>query len=113
MKIIIIDDEQVLLDQLKPAFEDQRYMVETAKLVGTGDKIKGLDLGADDYLPKPFSLDELMAQLMARVRAFNIRLSPVLFELPLYTMEKVPIVLRQPLKPLSPDFPILMKSSFC
>ena len=30
MRILIVDDEQTLLDQLKSAFESQRYMVETA-----------------------------------------------------------------------------------
>jgi DNA-binding response OmpR family regulator len=32
------------------------------------DKIKGLDLGADDYLPKPFHLAELLARLKAIYR---------------------------------------------
>lgn len=32
------------------------------------DRIKGLDAGADDYLVKPFDLDELMARLRALVR---------------------------------------------
>jgi heavy metal response regulator len=32
------------------------------------DKVKGLDVGADDYLPKPFSFDELLARIRALLR---------------------------------------------
>jgi two-component system phosphate regulon response regulator PhoB len=43
------------------------------------DKIKGLDVGADDYLTKPFS----PAELMARVRALLRRRAPEALEAPL------------------------------
>ncbi|MBL9089355.1 MAG: response regulator transcription factor, partial [Planctomycetia bacterium] len=33
------------------------------------DRVKGLDLGADDYVVKPFSLKELLARVRARLRA--------------------------------------------
>ena len=35
---------------------------------GSTDKVEALDLGADDYVTKPFGLDELMARLRAIVR---------------------------------------------
>lgn len=33
-----------------------------------GDRVHGLDTGADDYLPKPFSFDELLARIRALLR---------------------------------------------
>jgi DNA-binding response OmpR family regulator len=33
-----------------------------------GDRVTGLDVGADDYLPKPFSFDELLARIRALLR---------------------------------------------
>lgn len=40
-----------------------------------GDKIKGLSLGADDYLTKPFSMGELVARVNSLVRRFT-KLNP-------------------------------------
>ena len=35
---------------------------------GVDDRVQGLNIGADDYLPKPFSLDELVARLRSLMR---------------------------------------------
>lgn len=49
------------------------------------DRVKGLDLGADDYLTKPFKLPELEARLRAQIRRSNSLLAS--------TIEYGPIVL--------------------
>ena len=43
-----------------------------------GDRVKGLDSGADDYLVKPFELDELNARIRAVMRRHGGRAEPVL-----------------------------------
>lgn len=42
------------------------------------DRVRGLDGGADDYLPKPFSFDELGARLRALVRRGPVERGPLL-----------------------------------
>lgn len=42
------------------------------------DRVKGLDAGADDYLVKPFDLDELTARLRALLRRSGGRATPVI-----------------------------------
>jgi DNA-binding response OmpR family regulator len=58
------------LDLLKEA---KKYNPEAVCIILTAraevyDRIKGLDLGADDYLPKPFSLLELQSRMQAITR---------------------------------------------
>ena len=43
-----------------------------------GDRVAGLDAGADDYLVKPFELDELNARIRAVLRRHSGRAQPVL-----------------------------------
>jgi two-component system OmpR family response regulator len=45
---------------------------------GVSDRIKGLNLGADDYLTKPFDTDELLARIRALIRRAAGRTHPVL-----------------------------------
>ncbi|MDF2867208.1 MAG: response regulator [Gammaproteobacteria bacterium] len=42
------------------------------------DKIKGLDAGADDYISKPFDLDELYARIRALLRRRSNRAQPII-----------------------------------
>ncbi len=44
---------------------------------GVRDRVSGLDTGADDYLVKPFDLDELLARLRALLRRAAGRAEPV------------------------------------
>ena len=42
------------------------------------DRVRGLDAGADDYLVKPFDLDELAARLRALLRRHSGRATPII-----------------------------------
>ena len=127
MKILVVDDDCTLLNQLRTALEGGRYLVETAsdgeeamkKLLTSAfdlvildimmpgldglsvlresreegvrtpvlmlsakgdadDRVRGLDLGADDYLAKPFSLNELFARVRALLRRAGGNGDPIL-----------------------------------
>jgi DNA-binding response OmpR family regulator len=56
-----------ILKEAKGNNVDSAFIVLTARSE-TDDKIHGLDLGADDYLAKPFSLPELHARMQAILR---------------------------------------------
>ncbi len=69
----------VLLDLGLPDADGFSFLIEFRKLHATpvliltardsiDDKIRGLDLGADDYLPKPFDINELQARIRALLR---------------------------------------------
>ncbi len=72
--------DAVLLDVLMPnvdGFETCRRMRATGDRTPVlmltardqvGDRVAGLEAGADDYLPKPFAVEELMARLKALLR---------------------------------------------
>jgi two-component system response regulator MprA len=53
--------------QLRGSGDDLPILVLTARDL-VSDRVAGLDAGADDYLPKPFALEELLARLRALLR---------------------------------------------
>ena len=79
----------LILDVMLPdldGFEVCRQLRESGQEVGvlfltakdsTDDKIKGLTLGGDDYVTKPFSLEELVARLRALLRRTGVIVSPL------------------------------------
>jgi two-component system response regulator MprA len=75
-----IDPDAVVMDVMMPRLDgvettralrsvgnDVPILVLTAR-DAVGDRVEGLDAGADDYLTKPFALDELLARLRALLR---------------------------------------------
>jgi len=122
MKVLIIEDEEEMLQNMKQTLEKECYLVETAtdydsaflkigvyeydcilldislpgkngleilkelkkRRISDGviivsaknsldDKLEGLHLGADDYLPKPFHMAELNARIKAIFRRRNLK----------------------------------------
>ncbi|MCB1734747.1 MAG: response regulator transcription factor [Gammaproteobacteria bacterium] len=86
----IDDHEAVLLDlglpgrdglevlrRLRTAGKTVPVIVITAR-DGVEDRIRGLDLGADDYLVKPFDVNELLARMRAVIRRQGGQASPLL-----------------------------------
>lgn len=56
-----------LLRDLRKSGNETAVLIVTAR-EATGDRVHGLDIGADDYLVKPFEVDELMARVRAVTR---------------------------------------------
>lgn len=72
--IVVLDlglpdmDGLEVLRSLRAAWASLPVVILTAR-GDIDDRVAGLDLGADDYVPKPFAIDELAARLRARLRA--------------------------------------------
>lgn len=81
--VIVLDlmlpkkDGLTVLKEWRQAGIKTHVLVLTAKDT-TEDKVAGLDLGADDYLTKPFQLEELLARLRALIRRGHQVKDPVL-----------------------------------
>ncbi|MCB0089914.1 MAG: response regulator transcription factor [Caldilineaceae bacterium] len=84
------DYDMVLLDILLPGMDglavcrqlrDHGYIMPILMLTALGtlpDKVSGLDSGADDYLVKPFAIQELTARLRALARRTGAQKSAIL-----------------------------------
>jgi len=81
--VIILDlmlpkiDGLTLLKKWRKAGLTAHILVLTARST-LDDKVAGLDIGADDYLTKPFELEELLARLRALVRRGHHMKDPII-----------------------------------
>jgi two-component system response regulator QseB len=66
-----------VLKQLRARGNKTPVLVITAR-DAVGDRVRGLDAGADDYLVKPFDLDELAARIRALSRRWSGRADPLI-----------------------------------
>lgn len=78
---LVLDLSLPGLDGLEVLAQGRALGLATPVLVLTarstvGDRVLGLNAGADDYLPKPFDLDELEARLRALLRRSSTALAP-------------------------------------
>ena len=81
--VIILDLMLPKLDGLSVLQRWRRDGLKTHVLILTArgtmeDKVRGLDIGADDYLTKPFELEELLARIRALVRRGHEVKDPVI-----------------------------------
>lgn len=89
-RIGVNDYDVVVLDRDLPLVHGDDVCAEVVKLglatrvlmltasADVSDRVEGLQLGADDYLPKPFAFSELVARVRALGRRTNSPLPPVL-----------------------------------
>lgn len=66
-----------VLSALRARYDDTPVLIITARDL-LSDRVRGLDAGADDFLVKPFHLDELYARLRALQRRHQGRVAAVL-----------------------------------
>jgi len=73
------DGLELLRESRRNEKQEASFIILTAR-GDLDDRIKGLDLGADDYLPKPFSLLELTSRMQAITRRkFGLKRSEITF----------------------------------
>ena len=76
--LVVLDVMLPEMDGLEVARELRRQRLRTPILMLTArdavpDRVRGLDAGADDYLTKPFALEELLARVRANLEMARVR----------------------------------------
>lgn len=66
-----------VLQALRAAYDTTPVLLVTAR-AQLSDRIRGLDAGADDYVVKPFQLEELLARLRAVMRRSSNQVAPLI-----------------------------------
>ncbi|MCG8637545.1 MAG: response regulator transcription factor [Desulfobacterales bacterium] len=80
--VLIVDimlpemDGFTLIERLRAQGKNTPIIVLSAR-GRVGDRVKGLEAGADDYLTKPFSFSELLARVQALIRRAGNQTDPV------------------------------------
>ena len=103
-----------LLRRIRRERPELRVLILSAR-AQLSDKVAGLDLGADDYLTKPFELEELEARVRTLLRREFVQRSPLVLagELALATVAREISARGEPL-PLTPrEFAILEQLMLC
>lgn len=70
-------DGLTILRELRDRQQEVPVIILTAR-TEISDRVTGLDLGADDYLPKPFALEELEARIRALTRRRSGHVNPIM-----------------------------------
>lgn len=82
-ELVILDlglprqDGLTVLHRMRSCGDNTPVVIVTAR-DGLDDRIRGLDLGADDYLVKPFAAGELLARMRAVIRRKSGQAAPVM-----------------------------------
>src|SRR5436190_1597223 len=72
-RVLVVDDEPNITDLVSTVLRYEGFEVDVPVVYltardATEDKVRGLTLGGDDYVTKPFSLEELVARIRAVLR---------------------------------------------
>ena len=98
-----------ILKELKANKKMDGVLIISAKN-SLDDKVKGLTLGADDYLPKPFHLSELSARIGAIIRRKNFDGNSILKfkNISIDTVSKIVSVNNKPLELTRKEYELLL-----